>query len=287
MRSQCMIVLAGLLLIGAVGCKEIAGAGGPSMPVQQVDVWRVDMEALPPDVALVTLALLERMRGRSGEDLAVDFPAQAGQVREQGFLYEDFALEDVKILEYLEVGENDPRIQLAVVLSFEDMLGRRTAAYAQLVYGAEGERLFVEEALVRQVYPDFPQVRAVFVPEDAFREDPALVFNTFSDLYLFALEHGVPADFQGASGQTARYVALCFLMDRIAPDAALTLYLDDKRTGTSSGTDEFSQCYDFQGWRVGVLGFEHTLGQGKTLYVKAVYESPEFGPNLVGSFSTK
>ncbi|THB71082.1 MAG: hypothetical protein D6E12_01805 [Desulfovibrio sp.] len=288
MKTYVILLLSGCLLILAVGCKQIGGGGGPTQPEEEVAVWSLDPENLPPDVKLVLLALLERMRGRSGEDVDVDFPASAGRVVENDFVYDDFVLSDVIILEYVDEGEGaNSRIHLAVSLVWEDMLGRRTATYVQLIYGRGEERLFVEQAMVSQIYPDFPQVRMLYVPETAFREDSGHVFSTWYDLYLFALNNGVALNSPQTSTAQTKYVAVCFVMDRIAPNAEFTLILDDKRTGTSSGTDEFSHCYDFQGWRVGILGFNHTLNAGKTLYIKAVYETEEFGKQLVGSFSTK
>lgn len=281
----CVAVFCVLLMSG---CKQMGGLGGSIPPAEPILGWTVDPKTLPPDLQLALHALVTRMRGQENRNTAVAFAPDAGQITEERFHYDDFLLRDVKILEYLASGsESEPRISLIMVMGFEDLIGRRSAAMVQMIYGRNEQKLFVEQVRVFQIYPELPQVRTILVPEAAFTANKTRKFTSFYDLYFFALKHGVPLKTGQVNTAENRYVILSFFTDRMAPDTKVVLALDDKPRGFGSAGEDASMSYNFQGWRVVVLGLKHSLNAGETLYIKAMYKNEEFGEKLAGVYSTK
>ena len=280
------IIIFSVLL--ASGCKQMGDLTKPSQPKEPILGWTVDPKTLPPDLQLVLHALVTRMRGQENRETAVAFAPDAGPVVEKDFHYDDFFLRDVKVLEYLAGGsESDPRISLIMILGFEDLIGRRSAAMVQAIYGRNEKQLFVEQVRLFQIYPEIPQVRTILVPEAAFMMEKNRKFKSFYDLYFFALKHGVPLKTGQVKTTEDRYIILSFFTDRMAPDTLVVLALDDKPQGFGSAGEEASKSYDFLGWRVVILGLQHSLNAGETLYIKAMYKNKAHGEKLVGVYSTR
>ena len=256
--------LAVLAALSLVACQT---AQTTPVEVAAIPIANEDVSA---DLKLAVAGIVKRMQGE--KDMAhVRFSPGAGtRLAEPGFAYNGFALTRTSLLNHAPLAGDPNGIGVGGFLFFEDAMLRRAAVTFEADYTVAKDGITFARAEIGQVLSRHPKVRMFVMPANAVVGKLAGI-RSCQGFYNLAREHAIDRRNPAAISKTSQdYVIVVFFEDRIAPSDKVEVRVTDDRSGTS-GFGQGTTVYDFNGWRVAVVGYNFILFGPKPLYVKVIH----------------
>lgn len=227
------------------------------------------LDQTPADIALVTTAIVARMRvdGAPATPPVVFAPNMASRLHERTFRYEGFYVDGITLTFIGPANGTEAGRRLLGTIQFEDELGRRTATGFGVEYVFDGEEIYVSDVALNLATPVEPDIRLYILPTDKASEMLEDASDNHLELMAFIAEHAI--DVNNASGIcSCAIVAATF--DRIPNDAHLYASVSDTRSGDKIVMGSHF-IMDFDGWRVALLDGQIGLGAASNMRIEALY----------------
>lgn len=230
------------------------------------------LEAMPPDAAMVTRALGNRLGGYTVPtnvrlSRSANTSLGASNAVEPGF-----KLQSASLGQYGNTGSATAVRAAEGRMEFIDGLGRRTAVAFETAYTMQGNQAVVDSVRLRPLYDTKPETVCFIVPTKAAASDQDNFPKSFAAFYQYMGERALDPQAVGP-GKRADYVMAVFFLNRMSPSARASLVVSSTPEGTA-GYTENSRYVDFNGWRIGLaagcLALKSTAAESD-IYLKAVY----------------
>ena len=230
------------------------------------------LEAMPPDAAMVTRALGNRLGGYT-------IPANVRlnntvlqTLGRSNVIESGFELQSACLGQYVNTGSATAARSAEGRMAFIDGLGRRTAVAFETSYTMQGDQAVVTSVRLRPLFDTAPETVCFVVPAKAAALNKDNMPKSFSAFYQYMGERAV--DLQALEpGKPDDYVMAVFFLNRMSPSAKASLAISSTPDGTE-GYAENSRYLDYNGWRVGLMAGCLALNNPaaeSSIYLKATY----------------
>jgi hypothetical protein len=279
------------LVLAAAGCVTTSGPKS----VYVAPTQRVATEKVPGHVKAVIAAVIQRLRGASGAQVATATGvAGAGAVPQMpGFTYDGFAVSQVKISGFATPADDVAKRRVSGYLNFRDASGRRAVAVFGAEYALAGTTITITSAATSPLYAPYPSVEMFMVPLQALKSTAPKGKTDYAALYKRVMANAVPMRGPGVSAaQKGDYVIAVFAKDRQAPGSSFQAGVSAVQSGTGSHLDGTKYLTFDNGWPVAMIPGSFA-DEGPAFWTKAVYtpgpETPEGerSARVVGLFSSQ
>jgi hypothetical protein len=241
------------------------------------------LDQTPPDIALVTTAIVAQMRANDPQDTppVVFAPALANKLHEQSFRYEGFYLDSITLTFLGPANGPEEGRRLFGKIQFEDELGRRTAAGFGVEYVFDDAEIYVSEAALNLATPVEPDIRLYILPTDKASEMLEEASDNHLEVMAFIAEHAI--DVANASSIcSCAIVAASF--DRLPNNAHLYASASNSETGERIVMGSHF-VMNFDGWRVALLDGQIDLSPGSQTTIEALYAPAPAASDEPSTFS--
>jgi len=230
------------------------------------------LEAMPPDAAMVTRALGNRLGGFAVPanvqlNSTVSKSLGTSKVVEPGF-----KLQSACLGQYVNTGSPTATRSAEGRMAFIDGLGRRTAVAFETSYTMQGDQAVVASVRLRPLFDTAPETVCFVVPAKATALNKDNMPKSFPAFYQYMGERAL--DPQAVEpGKQDDYIMAVFFLNRMSPSAKASLAISSTPGGTE-GYAENSRYVDYNGWRVGLMAGCLALNDPaaeSSLYLKAIY----------------
>ncbi len=229
------------------------------------------LEDAPADMALVTTAIVARMRGSETKTNPVVFaPRLANRLLEKTFRYDGFHVDVITISFIGPANSWEAGRRLYGTILFTDELGRRAATSFGVEYLFDDGEIYVSDVALDVVSPPEPEVRIFLLPAEKASQMFGGAVPSHLDLLAFIAEHAL--DVSLATGTCSCVVAVVS-MDRTPANASLYANVSDVRDGSKIVLGAH-YLMEFEGWRVALLEGEIDLGSDSIMDIQALYAPP-------------
>jgi hypothetical protein len=230
------------------------------------------LEAMPPDAAMVTRALGNRLGGYTvPPNVRLNNTVQQTLVS-SNVIEPGFELQSACLGQYVNTGSATAARSAEGSMTFIDGLGRRTAVAFETSYTMQGDQAVVASVRLRPLFDTAPETVCFVVPAKAAALNKDNMPKSFSAFYQYMGERAV--DPQAVEpGKQDDYVMAVFFLNRMSPSAKASLAISSTPDGTE-GYAENRRYVDYNGWRVGLMAGCLALNDPaaeSSLYLKALY----------------
>ncbi len=232
------------------------------------------LEDAPADMALVTTAIVARMRGSvEATDPVVFAPPLADRLLERTFRYDGFYVETITVSYIGPANSWEAGRRLYGTIQFADELGRRAATSFGVEYLLDDGKVYVSDVALDVVAPPEPEVRLYFLPQEKASEMFEDAASSHLEFLTFLAGHALDLPLETES---CSCIVVAVSMDRTPANASLYANVSDVRDG---GKIVLGAHYlmEFEGWRVGLLEGEFDLGPDSIMDIQALYAPPAIG----------
>jgi hypothetical protein len=313
-----LFILVSLLITGCVsqqGLKQ-QKTGPAQTRIDAPPRYLLNLDQAADDVKLVLSALVNKMRGDIEPIKGVVFdPSADNRVKEVNCLNQGFALNIIDISGYQAIKISDKKAKAFIegYFQFKDFIGRMASFYFIANYSLTPNALTIHSCATLPMPSLSPILETYFIPKSAFDEVSINEFNSFTDLYLFALMYAVPMmptdeerkEYEArknmsfiskikASIKEKRedddYYILVFCMNWLSPESSLEMKVS-KTTGMGGKNLAEPVYLYWENWRVLIAGgnFDPHATRG-IFYTNVAYNfDPKSGtkPVFLGSFANR
>lgn len=233
-------------------------ANAQSEPGNDLRVFLLDqpiistLDEAPEDIALVTTAIVARLRGANGADATMPIvfaPSLASKMLERTFRYDGFYVETVAVSFIGPTTEPEAGRRLFGTLHFTDMLGRRAATSFGVEYVFDGSEIYVSDISLDLATPPEPEARLYVLSAERATEMLSLTHRNHLEAMAFLAEHALDVNQENGLCDCAIVVAN---FDRIPGRAQLYASVSDAQNGEKIIMGSHF-VMDFEGWRLAVL----------------------------------
>jgi hypothetical protein len=268
-RRICEMTILLIVLAMMMGCsaanKMMGGMSSQAMVAES-------LEAMPPDAAMVTRALGNRLGGYPvPANVRLNSSANkslgASNVIEPGF-----KLQSACLGQYVNTGSATAARSAEGRMEFIDGLGRRTAVAFETGYTMQGDKAVVASVRLRPLFDTVPETVCFVVPAKTAALNKDNMPKSFSAFYQYMGERALDPQ-AVVPGKQDDYVMAVFFLNRMSPSAKASLAISSTPDGTE-GYAENSRYVDYNGWRVGLVAGRLALknpAAESSVYLKAIY----------------
>jgi hypothetical protein len=268
-KRMCKMTILLIVLGMMIGCstaRQMINGGASQTMVAE------SLEAMPPDAAMVTRALGNRLGGYTvPANVRLNSSANkslgGSNVVEPGF-----KLQSACLGEYVNTGSGADARSIAGRMELQDGLNRRAAVAFEAAYDMQGAQAIVNTVRIHPLFDAKPETVCFVVPAKAVTLNKENHPKSFTAFYQYMGERALDPETVD-SGERNDYVMAMFFMNRMSPSAKATLAVSDMPSGIQGYTKD-SRYVDYNGWRVGLVSGSLALKNPKTessVYLKAVY----------------
>lgn len=228
------------------------------------------LDQAPEDIALVTTALVARMRGITGAEatLPVKFaPSLSSRLIERSFRYDGFDVDSITVSFIGPASGWEQGRRIFGTVQFTDQLGRRTATAFGVDYLFDDAEIYVDDVALDLAVPANPDIRLYLLPTERASEMLAEAATNHLDLMAFIAEHAL--DVNNASG-ICNCAIIAASFDRLPGDAHLFASVREAGSGDKIVMGSHF-VMDFDGWRVAVLDGRIDLSAGSEMVIEALF----------------
>ncbi len=236
------------------------------------------LEDAPADMALVTSAIVARMRGPLAAEATapVTFaPTLTDRLLERRFRYDGFFVETITISFIGPANSWEPGRRLYGTIHFADLAGRKAATAFGVEYLFDDGEVYVSDVALRVAAAPVPDIRLYLLRANMAADMMKAHATSHLALLSFLTEHAL--DVTAETGACDCVVAAVAL-DRIPANAHLYASVGDRRSGNKIVQGDH-YLLDFEGWRVSLLEAEINLGADSNQDVQALYAPPLINPD--------
>jgi len=227
------------------------------------------LDQAPQDLALVTTAIVARMRADGAPDTApVTFaPNLVSRLHERSFRYGGFYMDSITVSFIGPANGPEDGRRVYGTIQFADQLGRRTATAFGVEYVFDDAEIYVSDVALNLAVPVDPDIRLYLLPTEKASEMLSESANDHLELMAFIAEHAL--DVNSTSGLcNCAIVATTF--DRIPGDAHLYASVSNAESGDKIVMGSHF-LMDYDGWRVAVLEGQIDLSPNSDMRIDALY----------------
>lgn len=260
-----LLIVLGMMMGCSTARQMINGGSSQAMVAES-------LEAMPPDAAMVTRALGNRLGGYTVPanvqvTSSVNKSLGASNVVEPGF-----KLQSACLGQYVNTGSAAAVRSAEGRMEFQDSLGRRTAVAFETGYTMQGDKAVVESVRLHPLFDTVPETVCFIVPAKAVVLNKDTYPKRFSAFYQYMGERALDPQ-SIVSGERKDYVMAVFFLNRMSPSAKARLAISSTPDGIE-GYAENSRYVDYNGWRVGLmagcLALKNPAAES-SIYLKAIY----------------
>ena len=260
-----LLIVQGMIMGCSTASQMMGGESSQKMVAES-------LEAMPPDAAMVTRALGNRLGGYTVPanvrfNSTVSKSLGASKEVEPGF-----KLQSACLRQYAKTGSGADARSVVGRMELQDGLGRRAAVAFEAAYDMQGAQVIVNMVSIHPLFDTKPETVCFVVPAKAVTLNKENHPKSFAAFYQYMGERALDPE-TIVSGERNDYVMAMFFMNRMSPSAKATLAVSDMPSGIQ-GYAKDSRYVDYNGWRVGLVSGSLALKNPKTessVYLKAVY----------------
>lgn len=264
-KMTILLIVLGMMMGCSTARQMINGGASQAMVAES-------LEAMPPDAAMVTRALGNRLGGYPvPANVRLNSTASkslgASNVVEPGF-----KLQSACLGQYVNTGSATAARSAEGRMAFIDGLGRRTAVAFETGYTMQGDKAVVESVRLRPLYDTVPEAVCFVVPAKKAALNKDNMPKSFPAFYQYMGERAIDPK-TVVPGKQDDYVMAVFFLNRMSPSAKASLAISSTPDGTE-GYAENSRYVDYNGWRVGLMAGCLALNNPaaeSSIYLKAIY----------------
>jgi len=254
------------MMMGCSTARQMMGDGSSQTIVAE------SLETMPPDAAMVTRAISNRLGGFAVPanvqlNRAVNQTLGSSNVVDPGF-----KLQSASLGQYVNTGSGTTARSAEGRMELQDGLGRRTAVAFETSYTMQGDQAVVSSVRLSPLFDTAPETVCFIVPAKAAALNKDNTPKSFSAFYQYMGERAL--DPQAVEpGKQDDYIMAVFFLNRMSPSAKASLAISSTPGGTE-GYAENSRYVDYNGWRVGLMAGCLALNDPaaeSSLYLKAIY----------------
>lgn len=241
------------------------------------------LDQAPRDIALVTTAIVARMRADDVPETApvVFAPNMDSRLHETSFRYDGFYIDSITVSFIGPANGLEKGRRVYGTLQFADQLGRRAATAFGVEYVFDDEEIYVSDVALNLAVPVEPDIRLYLLPTEKASEMLREAANDHLALMAFIAAHAL--DVSSANGMcNCAIIATTF--DRIAGDAHLYASVSNARNGEKVVMGSH-YLLDYDGWRVAVLDGHLDLTPSSDLRIEALYAAAPTQLDTPSSFA--
>lgn len=227
------------------------------------------LDQAPSDIALVTTAIVARMRTDGApETVPVVFaPNMANRLHEKSFRYAGFFIDSITVSFIGPANGLEEGRRVYGTIQFADQLGRRAATAFGVEYVFDAGEIYVSDVSLDLAVPVDPDIRLYLLPIERASQMLSDASASHLDLMAFLAEHAL--DLNSMSGIcNCAIVATTF--DRIPGDAHLYASVSNAESGDKIVMGSHF-LMDYDGWRVAVLEGQLDLTSSSDIRIDALY----------------
>ncbi len=230
------------------------------------------LEAMPPDAAMVTRAIGNRLGGYTVPanvrlNSTVKKSLGTNNVVEPGF-----KLQSACLGQYVNTGSATAARSAEGRMEFQDGLGRRTAVAFETGYTMQEDQAVVASVRLRPLFDTVPETVCFVVPAKAAALNKDNMPKSFSAFYQYMGERAIDPK-TVVPGKQDDYVMAVFFLNQMSPSAKASLVISSSPDGDQGYADD-SRYVDYNGWRVGLMAGRLVLknpSPDSSIYLKAIY----------------
>ncbi|MEE4111856.1 MAG: hypothetical protein V2I40_03515 [Desulfobacteraceae bacterium] len=265
MTATTLMIVLGMMM-GCGTTRQMMGGGSSQAMVAE------SLEAMPPDAALVTRAIGNRLGGYAPPadvrlNNTVHQALGSSNVIEPGF-----QLQSACLWQYVKTDSATAPRSAEGRMAFQDGLGRRAAVAFETGYTMQGNQAVVTSVRLRPLYDTAPETVCFVLPAKAAALNKDNYPGSFAAFYQYMGERALDPQ-AAATGKRDDYVMAVFFLNRMAPSAKASLAISSTPDGTE-GYSENSRYVDYNGWRIGLMAGCLALNSPaaeSSIYLKAFY----------------
>ncbi|MCE7999734.1 MAG: hypothetical protein HEP70_12815 [Rhodobiaceae bacterium] len=268
---QRLYLFAGALFVGM----SVNGHAGQSDALQFFTLDEpviTTLDQAPSDIALVTTAIVARMRadGTPETTPVVFAPNTQNRLREKSFRYAGFYVDSITVSFIGPANGLEEGRRVYGTIQFADQLGRRTATAFGVEYAFDSGEIYVSDVSLDLAVPVDPDIRLYLLPTAKASEMIRDASTNHLELVAFLAEHAL--DVNSATGMCdCAIVATTF--DRIPGDAHLYASVSNTQNGEKIVMGSH-YLLDYDGWRVAVLEGQIDLSPNSDMRIEALFAAP-------------
>lgn len=282
MPVRCTLLTACALLVGLTSGANASEANTLSFFTFDEPVVTT-LDQAPRDIALVTTAIVARMRADDVPETApvVFAPNMDSRLHETSFRYEGFYIDSITVSFIGPANGLEKGRRVYGTLQFADQLGRRAATAFGVEYVFDDEEIYVSDVALNLAVPVEPDIRLYLLPTEKASEMLREAANDHLALMAFIAAHAL--DVSSANGMcNCAIIATTF--DRIPGDAHLYASVSNARNGEKVVMGSH-YLLDYDGWRVAVLDGHLDLKPSSDLRIEALYAAAPTQLDTPSSFA--
>jgi extradiol dioxygenase family protein len=227
------------------------------------------LDQAPQDIALVTTAIVARMRADGApETTPVIFaPNMEDRLREKSFRYAGFYVDSITVSFIGPANDLEEGRRIYGTIQFADEVGRRTATAFGVEYAFDAGEIYVSDLSLDLAVPVEPDIRLYLLPIEKASEMMRDASDNHLELMGFIAEHAL--DLEGLNGMcNCAIVTTSF--DRLSGDAHLYASVSNAESGEKIVMGSHFLT-DYDGWRVAVLEGQLDLSSNSNMRIDALY----------------
>ena len=254
------------------------------------------MSKQPAHVKFVLAAMGNKVRGEKHTIPEVNFsPNGEHAFYDPDYTYEDFDLTRIQItgFEVVDQTENEARLIIEGIFSFEDLFRRGSSVYFAADYTVHKNGVTINNSGTALIAPAYPDMEVYYVPVSSFDGVDMTKISSFLDLYLHAVinAHDMQTTEEGRKHKeefeklstwkkmiakratmAQDFYIMAFCKDRLPPEIALQMRITNNAQMQGSNLFDVGYVYD-QGWRVMIAGGNFSPDSfNSNIYVGLQYE---------------
>ncbi len=239
------------------------------------------LDQAPSDIALVTTALVARMRTDGApETTPVVFASNMeNRLREKSFRYAGFYVDSITVSFIGPANGLEEGRRVYGTIQFADQLGRRSATAFGVEYAFDAGEIHVSDVSLNLAVPVDPDIRLFLLPIEKASQMLSDAANNHLEVMAFIAEHALDMDNAGGLC-TCAIVATTF--DRLPGDAHLYASVSNAESGEKIVMGSHF-LMDYDGWRVAILEGQLDLRPSSDIRIDALYAA---APTQINTSST-
>lgn len=227
------------------------------------------LDQAPSDIALVTTALVARMRADGApETTPVVFASNMEtRLREKSFRYAGFYVDSITVSFIGPANGLEEGRRVYGTIQFADQLGRRSATAFGVEYAFNAGEIYVSDVSLNLAVPVDPDIRLFLLPIEKASQMLSDAANNHLEVIAFIAEHALE---MGNTGGLCACAIVATTFDRLPGDAHLYASVSNADSGDKIVMGSHF-LMDYDGWRVAILEGQLDLRPSSDMRIDVLY----------------